>query len=510
MDIKRAREELKLGNSIYNIPLKVCFYARVSTDNIDQLNSLENQKNYFEELINENNNWEYIDSYIDEGISGTSTKNRVNFLRMINDARNNKIDLILTKEISRFSRNTIDSIKYTELLLSYGTIVYFINDNLNTIYPDSEFRLTIMSSLAQDEVRKLSERVKFGINRMVKDRKLIGSSLTGYYKKDGKLYINPKESFIIKYLFSSYISNIGLNRISINLFKMGYFNSKGERYSTTTLAKFLTNPRYKGFYTAKMTEVIDYKTHKKKKLPLSSNIIEKDPNIPPIIDEKLWDKANKMYLSRKNKSSHNILNSDKIIEKSKYTCLIYCTKCNNYYIRQSIGTRLSYTWSCKTYKQKGVKECSSPIIKENIIDDIMINLFNNIFDKDLFINNFYHEYLNIINKVDNNNSEIIKINKLKKDKLIDLNINGIISNEELKERLNKLDYSKNISNNKININDIKLFISNKIINYDLVTYIKLFINKININKINNNRKHINIEIIFNYKRSNFNKEIFLY
>lgn len=119
---------------------------------------------------------------------------------MIEDATFGKIDMIVTKEISRFSRNTVDSIKYTEYLLKQGVIVYFLSDNLNTIGEDSEFRLTIMSSLAQDEVRKLSERVKFGINRMIKDRKLIGGNLTGYFKKDGRYEINPAEAPIITYL----------------------------------------------------------------------------------------------------------------------------------------------------------------------------------------------------------------------------------------------------------------------------------------------------------------------
>ena len=109
--------------------------------------------------------------------------------------------MILTKEISRFSRNTVDSIKYIEYLLRCGTIVYFLADNLNTVQEDAEFRLTIMSSLAQDEVRKLSERVKFGINRMIKDRKLIGGNLTGYYKKNGVYQINEKEAFIYGILF---------------------------------------------------------------------------------------------------------------------------------------------------------------------------------------------------------------------------------------------------------------------------------------------------------------------
>ena len=150
MDIKKAREELRKGKTIYDMNLSVGYYARVSTDKDDQLNSLENQQKYFEEMISENKNWNLYRGYIDEGISGTAVNKRESFLQMIEDATMGRIDLILTKEISRFSRNTVDSIKYTEYLLKQGVIVYFLSDNLNTIQEDAEFRLTIMSSLAQD------------------------------------------------------------------------------------------------------------------------------------------------------------------------------------------------------------------------------------------------------------------------------------------------------------------------------------------------------------------------
>ena len=246
MKIKKAREDLRKGKTIYDMNLKVAYYGRVSTDKDDQLNSLENQQNYFEDMIKENSNWIFTRGYIDEGISGTAVKNRDSFLKMIEDATLGKIDLILTKEISRFSRNTVDSIKYTEYLLKQGVIVYFLSDNLNTIQEDAEFRLTIMSSMAQDEVRKLSERVKFGINRMIKDRKLIGGNLTGYYKKNGIYEINPNEAPLIKYLFTTYASgSLGLKKIGEELAQLGYLNSKGKPYSQTALAKMLSNPRYK-------------------------------------------------------------------------------------------------------------------------------------------------------------------------------------------------------------------------------------------------------------------------
>src|SRR5574344_2811818 len=158
MDLYRIREEFKNGKTIYDLNLRVAYYARVSTDKYEQLNSLENQVNYFEEMIREKENWEFIDGYVDEGISGTSTNKRDSFNRIIKDAKEKKFDLIVTKEVSRFARDTLDSIKNTRELLEDGVGVYFTNDNINTLDPDSELRLTIMTSLAQEEVRKLSER----------------------------------------------------------------------------------------------------------------------------------------------------------------------------------------------------------------------------------------------------------------------------------------------------------------------------------------------------------------
>ena len=186
MNLYNIRKKLITGTPISKIKLRVTFYSRVSTDHLEQKNSIINQNIYFENLIKDNSNWTYVNGYIDEGVTGTSDIKRRQFMKMIEDAKNDKFDLIITKEISRFSRNTLDSIKYTRDLLEYGVAVLFLNDNINPIYPDSELRLTIMSSMAQDEIRRLSERVKFGIKRMIKDGKIIGSNLTGYYRKDGK------------------------------------------------------------------------------------------------------------------------------------------------------------------------------------------------------------------------------------------------------------------------------------------------------------------------------------
>lgn len=522
MDVKKAREELRKGKTIYDMNLRVGYYARVSTDKDDQLNSLENQQNYFEEMIAENKNWTLVRGYIDEGISGTAVKHRDSFLKMIEDATLGKIDLILTKEISRFSRNTVDSIKYTEYLLKNGVIVYFLSDNLNTIQEDAEFRLTIMSSLAQDEVRKLSERVKFGVNRMIKDGKLIGGNLTGYFKKNGRYEINPKEAPLIEYLFTTYASgSIGLKKIGEELATMGYLNSKGQPYSQTSLAKFLTNPRYKGYYTARLTEVEDYKTHKKKKVPKEKQVIYKDERIPAIVSEELWDKANLLHEKRKKLPSRHVLNAEEHIKKYKYSCKLYCKDCGAVFIRNGGSNRANNpVWACRTYKVDGVSKCASPNIKESYLDKVFIDLFTNfIKNKKQYITLVLNEYRNIIESyssdfdIEEVNSKITSIEK-QKDKLLDLSIKGMIDDFEFKKRNDKFNVElfnlqKQLDEHsqsdleeerlKKKLETIENSLNTKLdIKENLAYLINLLVEKVEVEKINGDRKNIRLKVYYDF------------
>ena len=302
MDLCKIRNEISKGESIYNIPLRVTFYARVSTDKDVQLNSLDNQILYFENFIKDNRSWTYVNGYVDEGISGTSVKNRTNFLKMIKDAKDGYFDLILTKEISRFSRNTVDSIKYTQELLENDVGVLFLSDNINTILPDSELRLTIMSSIAQEEVRKLSERVRFGMKRSKEKGVVLGNNaITGYTKNKGKLEINEKEAILIRKIYSMYASGeYGLAKISKKLYNEGYKTKKGDFIHITTLRRIITNPKYKGFYCTNTVMTKDYKNKKQIRLPMEEWIIkESNGEIPAIVSEELWDKANEILKSKK-------------------------------------------------------------------------------------------------------------------------------------------------------------------------------------------------------------------
>lgn len=519
MDIIKAREELLLGKTIYDMKLRVADYGRVSTDKDDQLNSLENQINYFSDFIASNNNWIHVESYVDEGISGTNAQKRENFLRMIEDAKNNKLDLILTKEVSRFARNTIDSIKYTEELLKHGVVVLFISDNINTIYPDSEFRLTLMASLAQDEVRKLSERVKFGIKRSIKDGKVGGSSLTGYLKKDGKLSINPKETPIIKKLFTMYATGLySFKQISKELAKNGYYTKKGLPFSDATLKKMLTNPRYKGFYTANLSKITDYKTHKKEKVPKSEQIVYKDEKgvVPAIIDEKLWDKANSIYIERTKHWNKINLNKENYIVNSTYTSKLICKDHNKPFIRTASSKRKNNpVWQCNEYLRHGKKACLSPIIKESILDE----LFAFIIEKQININSIKKElisqYQNIKLQENINIKEQINYQENIKNNLITLLSKELITEEEYINERNKID--KNINNLKSNSNtnlNIEKISDHLIKNYTSISNIKdyfnILIKQVIIEKINNDRKKVCLTIKYSYDNKEEQKELNLY
>ena len=262
MEVRKIRAEMRNGRSFYDMPLRVTFYARVSTDQDEQINSLENQVQYYTELIQSRPNWRFVPGYVDEGISGGSTKKRDNFNRMIRDAKAGVFDFIITKEISRFSRSTLDSIRYTQELLDYNVGVFFQNDNINTLDPDSEFRLVIMAGVAQDEIRKLSERLKFGFRQAIKNGHVLGNDkLYGYDKKDCVLTVNEEEAEIIRIIFDLYgTQRLGTRTISKRLMELGYTSREGNTFNTLTIRHILENPKYKGWYCGNKSQSVDYRT----------------------------------------------------------------------------------------------------------------------------------------------------------------------------------------------------------------------------------------------------------
>ncbi len=463
MDLYKIREEFKKGKTVYDLDLRVAYYARVSTDKYEQLNSLENQVGYFEEMIREKKNWTFVEGYVDEGLSGTSTDKRDSFNKMIKDATNGRFDLLVTKEVSRFARDTLDSIKNTRKLLSNGVGVYFINDNINTLDPDSELRLTIMTSLAQDEVRKLSERVKFGYQRSIKSGRVLGNNdIWGYEKKDGKLVIVEEEAKMIKRLFELYTTGkYGMSTVSKMLFNEGFKNKNGNPLSFTTIANIIRNPKYKGYYCGNKSTIVDYKLKTKIKKDKDDWVIYKDyANVPPIVSEEIWDLANNIYKKRSDKTK----DTDRAIYQNRYnfSAKIICNEHSRSFHRKVYEYKTKddeVVWLCPHNNMTANDKCKTPILYEKELTKILRNALTDFINKKdsiiYTLSNLYRENISLrdfdkeVNKL---NSEIERI-KREKDKLLNLSIDEIISDKEFKERNDNC--NNKINNIEIEINSIK-------------------------------------------------------
>ena len=459
MDILKLRSILSQGKSIYDLPLRVTYYARVSTELEQQLNSLDSQVMYYENLIKSVTNWTFVKGYVDEGISGASVKKRDDFLRMIRDAKMGCFDFVLTKEVSRFARDTLDSIQYTRELLLYGIGVFFETDNINTLDSDAELRLTIMSSLAQEELRKLSERVKFGNKRSVEKGRVSGSSnILGYKKDNGKLVIVPEEAEIIKKIYELYVyDNIGTTKLSHKLFEeYGYTNSKGNPIHASNIRDIIRNPKYKGYYCANKGETIDFRTKKRKLHSKDEWILYRDnENVPQIVDEELWNQANEKIDARGKKHSTD----DKSVYTGRFPLSgkLQCSHDGCTYIRGNWklknGKRIY--WGCDTYRRNGKAKsngCNSPLLYEDELVQAFRPIIKNIIDDkesileeiNTLLNEASHttDYQNEKSKI---SKQIIEVEK-QKDNLFMMRSSNEISSEEFAEFRNKFNSKINALN----------------------------------------------------------------
>ena len=443
MDLYEMKQALNTGKTIYDLPLRVTYYARVSTDKDEQLHSLSAQVQYYSQYIQSCPNWSFLEGYIDEGISGTSVCKRENFLRMMDDAKAGKFDFIVTKEISRFSRNTLDSIQFTQELLRCGVGVLFQSDNINTLLPDSELRLTIMASIAQDEVRKISERVKFGFKRAIEKGTVLGNNrIWGYQKCSGRLVIDEEEAQVVRLIFELYANQrMGIRAISGYLAEHGYENSNGNAFSFSTIRGILSNPKYKGFYCGRKSSKIDYKLSTIKTFAPEQWVIYRDEEaVPPIVSEELWEKANAILARRSAKQSAPDKSSyqNKYPYSGKVLCGIHREPYYRTVYRYPSGDK--EVWQCREYTKKGRSGCTSPMIYTSELDDIMRKALE---ERAVPKEEIVRELLRIYGSMGAEEkaaagaascqSKLEDVMR-RKDRLLDLNMDGRISDEEFSMR----------------------------------------------------------------------------
>lgn len=439
--------------TIYDLKIRVTFYARVSTTRDEQDNSIESQITYFSDMIKKNSNWEYVEGYADR-IRGESAVNRTEFMRMIEDGKNGKFDLVLTKEISRFARNTIDSLTYTRELLKAGVGVLFQNDNICTIDTDSELRLTIMSSIATDEVRKLSDRIRWGQKRAIENGHVIGNNrIFGYEKKDCKLVINEAEAQMVRLIFDLYSTGkYSVKKIEQIIYDKGYRGRNDNRIHHNTISGIIQNPKYKGYYCGNKVKISDYRTREQRFLPQEEWIMYKDESgeiVPAIVDEDLWDRCNVLFKERSEtvkKRGHSYKSP------SVFSGKIVCTDHDCSYWRTSYSNSTQkgnsiYQWICGTKRRFGTNSCKSFPIMENELYQIMSDCSQKIsFQFKDNIDEFLKPFLSSNNtnatkkQIDELNN-LLKREKTKKEKLLDLYTDGVIDKKEFSERNQKLSSS---------------------------------------------------------------------
>ena len=281
--------------------MRVAVYARVSTEHEAQINALGNQLEWYKIEGSRHSDWEIVEVYVDQGITGTQAQKRPEFLHMIEDAKKGKFDLIITREVSRFARNTVDTLSYIRELKAVGVNLFFINDGINTATDYGELRLTIMSSLAQDESRKISERVKAGQEISREKHVLYGNgNILGYRRENGTYVPDPDQAQTVKLIYQMYSTGkVGLQKVAAELYRLGRLDASGHvSWDASKVSRVLHNATYKGCICYNKSHSDGYLTQKRvKNLDESSYVYVKD-DFEPLVLEETWDRCQQILTSK--------------------------------------------------------------------------------------------------------------------------------------------------------------------------------------------------------------------
>lgn len=442
--------------------LRVCAYCRVSTDNEEQLNSYQSQLKYYDEKINSKSEWQFAGIYADEAISGTLDFKRTNFMKMIEDSMEGKIDMILTKSISRFARNTLDTLKYVRMLKEKNVAILFEEENINTGSGQGELVLTLLSAMAQQESENISSHVLLGL-KMKKDRgELIGyNGCYGYnYNLETKeITINEEEASIVRYMFERYVEGVGSSTIAKELTAKGIKTPKGgDKWCESTIRGILKNEKYIGDVLMGKTFTIDPISHKR-----LSNLGEVDKHYlkehhEPIISNELFDRVQEIRTKRAGNRETGRRN-DNYSKKYPFSSKLYCGFCGSLLTRRNWNANRNCAkavWQCIKRAKHGKEECPHcKAIPEEILENCFVQGYRILCnDNRKVVENFLEKIENILKE---NTTETI-VTKLEKDKekinkklanLLELNLEGKINKEQYTEKFDSLNVELLKIENKI-------------------------------------------------------------
>ena len=456
---KATKQAVNRRKGIHMNTLRVAAYARVSTDSEEQLESYQSQVKYYTELINNNSEWQFVEVYADEAISGTKTDKRTDFNRMINDCMNGDIDLIIVKSISRFARNTVDTLQYVRTLKEKGVAVLFEEENINTLTMDGELLLTILSSVAQQEVQNISEHVKLGLAMKMQRGEMVGfNGCLGYdyHKEDKTITVNEKEAEAVRYIFERYVQGAGGKVIARELKNLGFKNKRGNsNFSEHGVIGIIKNEKYKGDLLMGKTFTVDPITKRRLDNMGEADQYYTENHHEPIVSRELWDKANEILNKRRGSHSKSNGKRDKYSRQFAFSCMLKCGFCGGNLTRRTWNSQTSYKktiWQCVTATKHGKKEC--PYCKgvpETLIEEAFVRGYNALCTYDgEFVDGFIEH---VKAGLQNNNTEkelksvSKKISRLKerKSSLVDMRLDDKIDEEiyqmkiaEVNERMDEL------------------------------------------------------------------------
>ena len=366
---------------------RVAAYCRVSTDSEEQLNSYEAQKSYYTQKIEESPDWEMAGIYADEGISGTSMKKRTEFKKMITACKRGHIDLIITKSLSRFARNTVDCLETVRLLKANGIGVYFEKENINTLTESSEFLITLFSGFAQAESESLSKNVTWGKQKSAEAGKVDFQykKMLGYRKgADGQPEIVPEEAEIIRRIYRRYLDGCSLGQIKQELEQDSVPTAqKVERWSPAIIHNILTNEKYMGDALLQKTYITDCITKKVKKNMGERPMYYVENNHPAIVSREMFDRVQKEMTRRSSK--RKVLQKSGKTELGKYsgkyalTELLVCGECGSPYKRVTWARngKKRIVWRCVSRLEFGTKYChNSQTLDESRLHNAILAAMN--------------------------------------------------------------------------------------------------------------------------------------